>query len=117
MSRDNDSPDPIKHAPLKNYSKQLTPELWEGEEMWASDESIEELEDSLLEVARAVWKDAAQRALEDERRTVRPGDVNEAYEEFKHPHKLLQQAANDMEKLRWRFLDTAAESPLITQDE
>jgi histone H3/H4 len=117
MSEDNDSPDPIKHAPLKSYAKGTTPELWDGEEMWANDDAIEELEESLLEVARAVWMDAAERALQDDRRTVRPRDVSDAYSEFKHPHELLREAANDMEKLRWRFLDTAAESPLITQDE
>jgi histone H3/H4 len=114
---DDSGHDPMKSAPLKAYSKSRTPEMWDGEEMWASDDAVDELESALLEVTEAVWSEAARNAFSDDRRTVTEGDIRLAYNQFIHPHNLLNQAATEMETLRWKFLDVASESPMVDQDE
>ncbi|KAA9410722.1 hypothetical protein EGO51_13225 [Haloarcula hispanica] len=108
--------DPIKHAPLKSYVKSQTPEMWEGEEMWANDEAIDMMQDQLLLVARLIWQQAAKDAHQDGYRTVGPDYIDDSFNEVMHPQNLLQEAANEMERLRWDFLDVAKQSPAIEYD-
>lgn len=109
---------PIRSSKLKEYAKSQTPELYDGEEMWANDEAIDLLEQQLLEVARYVWIAAAEETWRDgERRTVKPEEIDKAFNDLLHPQNVLQEAANEMQTLRWRFLDVAEESPAINPDE
>lgn len=109
---------PIRSSKLKDYAKSQTRELYDGEEMWANDEAIDLLEQQLLEVARYVWTAAAEETWRDgERRTVKPEEIDKAFNDLLHPQNVLQEAANEMQILRWRFLDVAEESPAINPDD
>lgn len=108
---------PIRSSKLKDYAKSQTPEMYDGEEMWANNEAIALLEQQLLEVARHVWTAAAEETRRDGRRTVKPNEIDTAFNELLHPQNVLQEAANEMQTLRWRFLDVAEESPAINPDE
>lgn len=108
---------PIRSSKLKDYAKNQTPEMYNGEEMWANDEAIALLEQQLLEVARYVWTAAAEETWRDGRRTVKPNEIDTAFNELLHPQNVLQEAANEMQTLRWRFLDVAEESPAINPDD
>lgn len=109
---------PIRTSKLKKYAKKQTPELYDGEEMWANGDAIALLEQQLLEVARYVWIAAAEETWRDnERRTVKPEEIDKAFNDLLHPQNVLQEAANEMQTLRWRFLDVAEESPAINPDD
>jgi histone H3/H4 len=108
---------PIRSSKLKDYTKNQTPEMYDGDEMWANDEAIALLEQQLLEVARYVWTAAAEETRRDGRRTVKPNEIDTAFNALLHPQNVLQEAANEMQTLRWRFLDVAEESPAINPDE
>lgn len=108
---------PIRSSKLKSYAKTQTPEMYNGEEMWANDEAIALLEQQLLEVARYVWTAAAEETWKDDRRTVKPNEIDTAFNELLHPQNVLQEAANEMQTLRWRFLDVAEESPAINPND
>lgn len=114
---DNEGYGPIRSSNLKDYAKNQTPEMHEGEEMWAKDEAISLLEQQLLEVARYVWTAAAEETRRDGRRTVKPNEIDTAFNKLLHPQNVLQEAANEMQTLRWRFLDVAKESPAINPDD
>lgn len=108
---------PIRSSKLKKYSKDQTSKMYNGEEMWANDEAIALLEQQLLEVARYVWTAAAEETWRDERRTVKPEEIDTAFNDLLHPQNVLQEAANEMQTLRWRFLDVAEGSPAINPDD
>jgi histone H3/H4 len=108
---------PIRSSKLKSYAKNQTSEMYDGEEMWANDEAIALLEQQLLEVARYVWTAAAEETWRDGRRTVKPNEIDTAFNELLHPQNVLQEAANEMQTLRWRFLDVAEGSPAINPDD
>jgi len=108
---------PVRSSKLKDYAKNQTPEMYDGEEMWANDEAIALLEQQLLEVARYVWTAAAEETWRNGRRTVKPEEIDTAFNELLHPQNVLQEAANEMQTLRWRFLDVAEESPAINPDD
>jgi histone H3/H4 len=108
---------PIRSSKLKEYAKNQTPEMYDGEEMWANEKAIALLEQQLLEVTRYVWRAAAEETWRDERRTVKPEEIDTAFNELLHPQNVLQEAANEMQTLRWRFLDVAEGSPAINPDD
>lgn len=108
---------PISTRQLKLHLKDTTPEMWKGEEeMWAKDEAMELMQRQLLMIAEHVWDNAAKKTEEDGRRTVKPTEVDRAFNEFIHPQALLQEAANKMESLRWQFIDVAKGSPILNYD-
>ncbi len=110
---DSDDESPIPHEPLKTYAKSQTPEMYDGEEMWASDETIENLDSKLRELAQILWKNAAEKRAKSGMRTVQPEDIDEAFDELMYSHGLLKEAANEMQRLQWEFEDTAEKSPAI----
>ena len=109
---------PIRTSKLKEYAKEQTSEMYDGEEMWANDEAIELLEQQLLEVTQYVWTAAAEETWRDgQRRTVKPEEIDKAFNDLLHPQNVLQEAANEMKTLRWRFLDVAETSPAINPED
>jgi hypothetical protein len=108
---------PIRTENLKQHLKEQTPEMYDGEEMWASEEGMEEMEKRLLAIASNVWVEAAKETEEDNRRVVQQNEINNAFNNLLESHNLLMNAANKMEKLRWEFLDVAEESPMVDFEE
>jgi hypothetical protein len=104
---------PFRTENLKQQLKDQTPEMYNGEEMWASSDGMAELENQLLEIARYAWIEAAEETESNGRRIVKSDEISSAFDNLLEPHNLLTEAANDMMDLHWRFVDTANKSPAI----
>lgn len=107
---------PIRTGSLEDYVKKETDEMYKGGMMWANDDAIDLLEQQLLEVAKYVWVEAAEQTWKDDRRIVQPEEVDQAFNDLILPQNILLEAANEMKRIRWEFLDIAEQSPAISID-
>jgi histone H3/H4 len=102
---DDDSPDPVKRAPLKNYVKQYS-------DMRASSDAIDELEAQMLFMAEILWREASHRSNERGYKTVQKQDLKETYDQLFAPQTLLMQASSKLENLSDDIEIMAHESPM-----
>lgn len=108
---------PIRTENLKQHLKDQTPEMYDGEDMWASEDGMEEMEERLLIIAERVWEDAAEETEQNDRRVVQVDEIRNAFNNLLQPHNLMMKAAREMDQRRRDFLEVANESPLIEFDE
>ncbi|WP_254545387.1 hypothetical protein [Halomarina pelagica] len=108
---------PIRTGTLKTELKAETAEMHDGEEMWVGDPAMQFMEKRLIEIARYVWMEAAVQTHRDDRRIVQPSEIDDAFSNLLEPHNLLMEAANEMERLRYDFIDLAEGSPAIEFNE
>ena len=101
---------------LEDHLKEQTSEMKGGEGMWKASGSMDLMEERLIEIAEYVWVDAARRTDRDDRRKVKPKEIDDAFDNLLSAQNLLMRAANEMRDLRWRFMDLAEESPAIDFD-
>jgi len=102
--------DPIKQSPLWEFVKV------HEEDMQVGGDSLEYLNNQLEETIRIVWGLAAENARSRNEKTVNEDDVRDAFQELVHPHMMLMDVTEMLERYRGEFESLAEEDPILPSD-
>jgi histone H3/H4 len=87
-----DSGDPP--SPVKPHSlKKLVKGQWD---MRAGSDALVELRHNLEFITERIWLEAAKEAEDDDRKTVKQRDVQEAIDSVTHPHDLIKETSRHL---------------------
>lgn len=109
-SGEDDDPNPIKVAPLKQLVKQ------HSDKRTGSD-AINSLIGQLEFLAERLWLRASHYADERGKKTVQEQDIQRAYDDLLYPHDLLKDAAEELNLMSDTMDEYAEQSPIFDEYE
>ncbi|WP_089385478.1 Cdc6/Cdc18 family protein [Halorubrum vacuolatum] len=110
MGDSSEEADPIKESPLWEFVKE------QEEDMQVGGESLDYLKVQLEETTRIVWHIAAENARERNVKTIEEEDVREAFKELVHPHMMLVDAREMLNKYQNEFQSMIDEDPVLPSE-
>lgn len=110
MSDSGEGVDPIKRSPLWRFVKE------HEEEMQVGGNSLEYLKAQLEETTRLVWGMAAANARDRNVKTIQEEDVREAFLELVHPHMMLLDAVEMLDRYQDEFQSLADDDPVLPSE-
>lgn len=105
---ENGAPSPVKPHSLKNFVK-------EQSDMRAGNDAIDELHHHLEFVAERIWLEAAKEADDDDRKTVKKRDVQEAIDAVTQPHDLIKETSRHLSWMQNMIDRQVEKSPLYAE--
>lgn len=102
--------DPIKRSPLWEFVKA------HEEEMQVGGDSLDYLNAQLEETTRIVWQLAAENARDRNAKTIQEDDVREAFRELVHPHMMLLDVTEMLDRYKGEFESLAEADPVLPSD-
>jgi len=103
------SPSPVKPHSLKNFVK-------EQSDMRAGADAVDELHHHLEFIAERIWLEAAKEAEDDDRKTVKQRDVQEAIDSVTQPHDLIKETSRHLSYMQNMIDGQVEKSPLYAEN-
>jgi len=105
----NNSVSPVKPHSLKNFVK-------EQSDMRAGSDAVDELHHHLEFIAERIWLEAAKEAEDDDRKTVKQRDVQEAIDAVTQPHDLIKETSRHLSYMQSMIDGQVEKSPLYAEN-
>ena len=84
--------------------------------MRAGSDAVEELSHHLEFIAERIWLEAAKQAEDDDRKTVKQRDVQEAIDAVTQPHDLIKETSRHLSYMQNMIDGQVEKSPLYAEN-